>query len=88
MTMERLISVIQELSLARELPLVMAIVRHAARTPIGADGASFVLREGDLCYYADEETIGPLWKGQWFPLRVCISGWAMLHRQHAVIEDT
>ena len=85
--MEQLVTVIQELSLARDMATVMAIVRRAARALTGADGASFVLREGDMCYYADEEAIAPLWKGQRFPMSACISGWAMLHRQHAVIAD-
>ena len=85
--MERLVTVVQELSLAHDLPSVMAIVRHAARELTGADGATFVLREGDFCYYADEEAIAPLWKGQRFPLSTCISGWVMLNREAAVIED-
>jgi GAF domain-containing protein len=85
--MARLVTVIQELSLARDVTTVMAIVRHAARALTGADGARFVLREGDMCYYADAEAIGPLWKGQRFPINACISGWAMLHRQPAVVED-
>jgi signal transduction histidine kinase len=84
---ERLIGTVQELSLARDLNTVMAIVRHAARELTGADGATFVLRDGDRCYYADEEAISPLWKGQRFPMKACISGWAMLNRQPAVIED-
>ena len=33
------------------------------------------------CYYADEDAISPLWKGQRFPMSACISGWAMLNRQ-------
>lgn len=61
---ERLVSVVQELSLARDLAGIMAIVRRAAREVTGADGATFVLRDGDCCYYADEDAIGPLWKGQ------------------------
>jgi hypothetical protein len=65
----------------------MAIVRRAARELTGADGATFVLREGDLCHYADEDAIGPLWKGQRFPMHSCISGWAMQHRHPAVVED-
>jgi signal transduction histidine kinase len=85
--MERLVAVVQELSLARKLEEVMAIVRHAARELTGADGATFVLRENGFCYYADEEAIGPLWKGKRFPLETCISGWAMLHGQPAVIEN-
>src|SRR5581483_219834 len=36
---------------------------------------------------ADEDAVSPLWKGQRFPLDTCISGWAMLNRQPAVIED-
>jgi hypothetical protein len=42
--MEHLILVVQELSLARDLETVMAIVRTAARRLTGADGATFVLR--------------------------------------------
>src|SRR5690348_6901985 len=59
--MRRLVGVIQELSLARTLDGVMAVVRRAARDLTGSDGATFVLREGDDCFYADEEAIGPLW---------------------------
>ncbi len=84
---ERLVSVVKELSLARSLPAITAIVRRAARELTGADGATFVLREGDLCHYADEDAIGPLWKGQKFPMATCISGWAMMNRQPAVVED-
>ena len=85
--MERLVSAIQQLSLARNMETVMAVVRRAARDLTGADGATFVLREGDQCHYADEDAISPLWKGSRFPMNACISGWAMLNRQHAVIED-
>ncbi len=84
---ERLVSVVQEMSLARDLPSVMAIVRSAARELAQADGATFVLRDGNLCHYADEDAISPLWKGQRFPMEQCISGWAMLHRQSVAIED-
>ena len=85
--MWRLIEAVQQLSLARTLEQIMAIVRTAARELSGADGATFVLRDGDQCHYADEDAIAPLWKGQKFPLSACISGWTMLHRQAAVIED-
>jgi hypothetical protein len=85
--MRRLVAAVQELSLARDLGAVMAIVRRAARELTGADGASFVLREEDSCHYADEDAIAPLWKGQRFPMSACISGWAMLNRKPAVIED-
>jgi signal transduction histidine kinase/CheY-like chemotaxis protein len=85
--MPYLISVIQALSLARDLPTVMDIVRHAARKLVGADGATFVLRDNGRCYYAEEDAIAPLWKGQRFPMSACISGWTMLNRRAAAIPD-
>lgn len=84
---ERLIGAIQELSLARDLATVMAIVRRAARELTGADGATFVLRDGTFCYYADEDAISPLWKGSRFPMSTCISGWVMMNREPAIIPD-
>lgn len=86
-SIERLVVAIQELSLARDLDAVMHIVRTVARELTGADGATFVLREGDFCFYADEDAISPLWKGSRFPIQTCISGWAMINRKAAVIED-
>lgn len=82
-----LISAVQELSMARDMAAVTAIVRRAARALTGADGATFVLRDGELCHYAEENAIAPLWKGRRFPMHSCISGWAMLNRRSAVIED-
>jgi putative two-component system response regulator len=76
-----------ELSMARGIDEIMTTVRSRMRGMIGADGVTFVLREGDLCHYADEDAITPLWKGQRFPAHTCISGWAMQHRQQVVIED-
>lgn len=85
--MEQLVEVVQMLSMARDLPTVMEIVRHAARKLTGADGATFVLRDNGMCFYAEEDAISPLWKGQRFPMSACISGWTMINRQSAVIED-
>lgn len=82
-----LVQVVQELSLARDVASVQRIVRHAARELTGADGATFVLRDGDECYYADEDAIEPLWKGQRFPMSACISGWSMLNARAVVIPD-
>jgi PAS domain S-box-containing protein len=82
-----LVEAVQRLSLARELDEVQAIVRKAGRALAGADGATFVLRDDDHCFYADEDAIAPLWKGQRFPIETCISGWVMLNREAAVIED-
>jgi signal transduction histidine kinase len=84
---ERLVQVVQEVSAARFLEGVQEIVRSAARELTGADGATFVLRDGDQCHYADEDAIAPLWKGKRFPMIACISGWAMMNRQSVVIPD-
>ena len=85
--MPGLVQVVQELSLARDVAAVQDITRRAARALTGADGATFVLRDEDKCFYADEDAIAPLWKGLRFPLESCISGWSMIHRQAVVIED-
>lgn len=85
--MRQLITVVQELSLARSLETIMAIVRVSARKLAHADGASFVLRDKDQCFYADEDAIAPLWKGQRFPMQICIGGWTMQYRQPVVIEN-
>lgn len=86
-TMTCLVRAVQEMSLARNLESVMRIVRSAARRLTGADGATFVLRDNDMCYYADEDAIAPLWKGQRFPMEICISGWSMINRKPAIIGD-
>jgi diguanylate cyclase (GGDEF)-like protein len=86
-TLSALLGAVQELSLARTVEDVQKVVRVAARELAEADGATFVLRDGDRCFYVDEYAIAPLWKGQKFPLEACISGWAMLNRQSVAIED-
>ena len=85
--LQHLIHVIQELAASRDLTTIMAAVRTAARQLVQADGMTFVLRDEDLSYYADEDAIAPLWKGQRFPISACISGWVMLHGEAAVIAD-
>ncbi len=83
----RLVTAVQALSLARSIDAIVEIVRKAARDVSRADGASFILRDGERCHYVDEDAVSPLWKGQKFPLTTCVSGWAMLNRKPAVIED-
>lgn len=85
--MESLVSVVRDLSRARDLDAVSAVVRDAARGLTGADGATFVLRDGDQCYYVEENAIAPLWKGRRFPMSACVSGWAMLNARSVVIPD-
>ncbi|HET6794882.1 MAG TPA: GAF domain-containing protein, partial [Acidimicrobiales bacterium] len=79
--------VLRRLQAAADLGSVQEVVRTAARRLADADGATFVLRDGDKCFYADEDAMSPLWKGQRFPLTNCISGWAMMHAQTVVVSD-
>ncbi|MEH2441091.1 hybrid sensor histidine kinase/response regulator [Nostoc sp.] len=83
----RLLLVVKDLACVRTIEEIIEIVRLAARDLTNADGVTFVLRDGECCHYVDENAIGPLWKGMRFPLKSCISGWAMLNKQAAVIED-
>ncbi|HVU36496.1 MAG TPA: HAMP domain-containing sensor histidine kinase [Opitutaceae bacterium] len=83
----RLVRAVHDLSLVRTVAAIQDVVRHAAREIVQADGATFVLRDGECCYYADEDAISPLWKGQRFPMSACISGWVMHNAQHAAIPD-
>jgi signal transduction histidine kinase len=85
--LKRLVAAVKDLSTARTMVRIAEIVRSAARELNGADGATFVLRDRDQCFYFDEDAIAPLWKGRRFPAGSCISGWAMEHREAVVIED-
>ena len=60
---------------------------RTARQLVDADGATFVLREGGMVHYADEDAIAPLWKGRRFPVGTGVSGVAILERTSVVIED-
>lgn len=84
----QLAQAIQNLSLAKSQEEIFALVSKSAQQITGAQGAAFVLRDIDeQCYYTDEASISPLWKGQRFPMRNCISGWAMLNKQVVVVPD-
>ena len=82
-----LVDAVQRLASADTLQQVMEIVKTAARHGSSADAAAFVLREGDNCFYAEEDSLAPLWKGRRFPLRSSVSGWSMHHREVVVIPD-
>jgi signal transduction histidine kinase len=77
----------EQLSQARSLDDVIELLRRTARRVVGADGIAVVLREGDTCHYVAEDAEEPLWQGQRFPADICVSGWAMMHRETVVIPD-
>lgn len=83
----RLAAASERLATARSLDAVVEILRETARAIVGAEGIAVVIREGDKCYYAAEDSAGPFWAGNRFPLESCISGWAMIHRETVVLSD-
>lgn len=86
-SMQTILNTVVKLSATRKMEEIAEIIRHAARAIVNADGATFILRKGDFCYYADEDAIGPLWKGRHFPIDACISGWAMTRAEQVIIPD-
>jgi diguanylate cyclase (GGDEF)-like protein len=85
--MEILLSAVQMLAFAREMPQVQRIVRSVARQMTGGDGAAIILRDGDFSRYVDEEAVTPLFKGRRVSLDDCIAGWSMRNRQALAIGD-
>lgn len=75
------------LARAHDVPAIAHQACLAAKRLLGADGVTFVMREGEHVYYAEEESPERLWRGRRFLASECISGWAILHHQTAVIED-
>lgn len=84
---ESLMSAVEKLAGAATIDDIVEALRTSARRLIGADGIAVILREGEECRYVEEDAVGPLWKGQCFPLTSCVSGWAMLNRETVVIPD-
>jgi GAF domain-containing protein len=72
---------------ARDKEAILEMVRTNGRQICKSDGITFVFKKDDHCFYAEENAIGPLWKGQTFPCDHCISGWAMRTGEVAVVED-
>lgn len=75
------------IAVTETLESLIEVVRTTACAVCSADGVSFVLRDGDDCHYVEEDAVGPLWKGQRFPMSACISGWAMREGKTVTIRD-
>ncbi|HEY3859227.1 MAG TPA: ATP-binding protein [Gammaproteobacteria bacterium] len=84
--LERLLQSTRDLLRLRDMEAVVAAVCRTARELCGADCVTFVLREGELCHVAGEDSLAPFWKGRRFRLSESITGWVMQHGV-AVIED-
>lgn len=84
---ENLLDFYMVISLAENESQIQQITASYIRKSIDAQGVTFVLREGDFCYYVEECAIAPLWKNQKFPMESCISGWSMLNHETVFIPD-
>lgn len=82
-----LVSTLREVVSSRDPSVIRRTILRAVRELTGADGATFILREGNRVHYVEEDAIGPLWKGQRFEIEACISGWSILRGAPVVIED-
>ncbi len=85
--MEHLVGVVQALSQARDVAAIARVVGDAARALTGADGATFVLRDGDQCWCVEQTGADQIWKGKRYPIASTVTGLAMETRQPVVIED-
>lgn len=75
------------LARTRTLDEALEVLREHTRVIADSDGVTIVRREGDHVAYVGEDAVSPLWTGQRFPIRQCISGIAMLERQPVLIPD-
>ncbi len=90
---ELLLVVAGQLARADDAASVRELACATARRLTGADGSTFVVREGEYCRHvtenptpaADSPRAGPA--GRRFAVRDCISGWTMLRRQPAVVDE-
>lgn len=78
---------IEQLTKTRSLDELLEILRGSARRIVGADGIAVILRDGESCHYVAEDAKEPLWAGQRFPAKSCISGLAMMQNETIAISD-
>jgi diguanylate cyclase (GGDEF)-like protein len=81
------LNVISNVSRVDNFPELQTLLKKAAKQLTASDATSLILRQGEKCFYLDEESAKPLWKGMSFPLSSCISGWSILNAETVAIED-
>lgn len=84
---ESITDTVIKLSFATTSEDIADLVKSAARSIAGAEGAAFIFSDGSDCFYADEDAISPLWKGKRFPKESCISGYCMTQKKQEAIVD-
>ena len=69
------------------LPELVDALSRSVRAIVKADGVTVTQREHDQGAYISSDAIVPLWAGRMFPIRLCVTGQAMLERAPVVIAD-
>lgn len=83
-----LIAIIERLGQARDYRAILAAIHGSLRRLIGAQGVTFVLRDGQHCFYLGEDAEPPLgWTGMRTPSETCIAGWCMRNSQEVTVPD-
>lgn len=77
----------EDLAFGRSVDAIVEALRTHARSIIAADGVTVIERRGDRVHYLTEDAISPLWSGESFPIRQCVSGMAMIARAPIVVPD-
>jgi diguanylate cyclase (GGDEF)-like protein len=84
---DKLVTALQALARAQHPSEIQRAVCAGSRQFTGADGATFALRQGEMCRYVDEDAIARLWKGRGSPLADSASGWVIATGQPLVVAD-
>lgn len=85
--MEQLVPVVEALSQARTIDAVAGLVTDFARDIAGSDGATFILRDGDVGECVAESAEKPQWTGRRFSLDSAVTGRVILNGEPVVIAD-
>ncbi|MFC5864190.1 GGDEF domain-containing protein [Acidicapsa dinghuensis] len=82
-----LLASIHQILALKSLDEIYQSICATARRLADSDGAALILSEKNRCFYAAEDAIAPLWKGQRFAAARCASGWSMERRESIFIPD-
>lgn len=83
----RLVSAIQEISVATTVEALRLSTVGAARELLFADGCTLAVLEHGRCAFVAEDSPRPLFLGARIPLEDTASGWVILNASMAVIPD-
>lgn len=84
---EGLVAAVRELSRVRSLSDANRVLYRSARGLARAQGVGLTLLEGDYGFHAEEDGLGPGWKGRRMPLEHSVAGSCIRSAKPVVIAD-